>query len=132
MLTGNRLHYPQSINTSICLIVTNQQSPDSVDFIGHKCRMINGEMNFNDMQNGLASWKINVSLCFNGTKADITLRLALVMLLWLAQRLAEAIYILYLTNFNLKLLCTKSALEKTMISAMCPLLSVVVLGITLL
>ena len=25
---------------------------------------------FNDVQNGLASWKINVALCFNGTKAD--------------------------------------------------------------
>ena len=61
--------------------------------------MINGEINFNDVQNGLASWKINVALCFNGTKADITLRLALLTLLWLG--LLKQYYILNLTNFNL-------------------------------
>ena len=62
----------------------------------------------------------------------ITLRTALLTLLWLAQRLAETILHSVLNNFNLQVFCTKLALENAMISAMCPLLSVVVLGITLL
>ena len=53
------LHHPQRINTSFCLVTTNQQSPDSGDFVARKfqCKVTRPLFFFpNIKKSDLATW----------------------------------------------------------------------------